>query len=432
MIGASVLALPYWLERKLVDALKPPPRKNPQRRTVSPTLPPMPRSRAAMEFTIAAAQGRFALQKCDECQSVTYPPRETCPNCLSMELSWQDLNPGGVLLAESTVRTSTNTYFRERTPWRIGTVQLDGGLTVLAHIHDDIKPLGRVRMIARTDKSGQGVLMALPEKETEHMNDEAKLRELTCDPKHRRVLITDGRTQSGRALARAVSDAGASIVFVGMSETWRRDGDDDLNAIKGVEIVPLDLTNTDSVNELAAEIGGKTDILINTAEHVRPGGVITGKGVVTARDEMEIYYFGQLRLAQAFGPIMRGRGSDGVNSAAAWVNILSVYALSNMPSFGSNSASQAAALSLSQCLRAEFSGNGVKVVTLFTGPLEEEWRQPLPPPKVTPEGLAAAMVNALQQGLEEVSVGAIAQDVTKRWGENPRLLEREMMSEANA
>ena len=35
----------------------------------------------------------------------------------------------------------------------------------------------------------------------------------------------------------------------------------------------------------------------------------------------------------------------------------------------------------------------------------------------------------VQQGLEEVSVGAIAQDVSKRWGENPRLLERELISE---
>ena len=413
----------------MVDALKPPPKKNPQRRTVSPTLPPLSRSRAAMEFTVAAAEGRFALQKCAACENITYPPREACPVCLSMELRWQEMNPGGILLAESTVRTSTNTYFRERTPWRIGTVQLDDGLTVLAHIHDDIEPLGRVRMIARTDKSGQGVLMALPEKETEHMSDEAKLRELTSDPKHRRILITDGRTQTGRALARALSEAGASIVFVGMSEPWRRDDDDDLGGVKGIEIVPLDLTNTDSVNELAAEIGGKTDILINTTEHVRPGGAMMAKGVITARDEMEIHYFGQLRLAQAFGPVMRARGSDGVNSATAWVNILSVYALSNMPSFGSNSASQAAALSLSQCLRAEFSGSGVKVLNVLMGPLEEDWRQPLPPPKVTPESLAGAVVNALQQGLEEVSVGAIAQDVSKRWGENPRLLERELISE---
>ena len=60
------------------------------------------------------------------------------------------------------------------------------------------------------------------------------------------------------------------------------------------------------------------------------------------------------RLIQAFGPGMRARGADGDNSACAWVNLLSVYALSNWPVYGTTSASQAAALSLSQCLRGDF------------------------------------------------------------------------------
>ena len=42
-----------------------------------------------------------------------------------------------------------------------------------------------------------------------------KLRELTCDPKFRRVLITDGRTAVGQAMAKAFSDAEALVVFVG-------------------------------------------------------------------------------------------------------------------------------------------------------------------------------------------------------------------------
>ncbi|MGI9483484.1 MAG: SDR family NAD(P)-dependent oxidoreductase [Hyphomicrobiales bacterium] len=411
----------------MVDPLARPKKKNPQKRTVSPTLPPMPRSRKALGFTVAAAEGRFSLQKCSGCEAVIHPPREACPLCLSMELFWADISPGGELIAESTIHTSTNTYFRERTPWRIGTVKLDEGPAVLAHIHDDVRSGARVKMIARTDKAGQGVLMALPEKETENMADEAKLRELTCDPKHRRVLITDGRTQIGRAMAEAVSAAGASIVFVGIGEQWRGEtGEDSLREIANVEVMPLDVTDTVSVNELAGEIGGKTDILINTAEHVRPGGAMTSKGLITARDEMEANYFGLLRLIQAFGPAMRGRGADGANSATAWVNLMSVYALSNMPSFGPTSASQAAAYSLSQCLRSEFLGSGVKVMNVLFGPIEEDWRQPLPPPKVTPEALAKAVVGGLQQGLEELSVGAVAEDVVARWKEDPRVLEREL------
>ncbi|MGB5626984.1 MAG: SDR family NAD(P)-dependent oxidoreductase, partial [Woeseiaceae bacterium] len=370
----------------MVEPLRKPPKKNPQKRTVVPTLPPFARSRRALAFTAAAAEGRFVLQRCRDCDSVCYPAREMCPKCWSMALHWEDMPDGGQLIAETTLRSSINTYFRERMPWRIGTIALDGGPSVLAHVHGDVSERSRVRVIARTDKSGQGVMIALPAKETPNMTDDRQLRALTCDPKFRRVLITDGRTELGQATANAMVDAGASIIFVGISENWRPyPGKDELEALPGVEIMPLDITDTISVQELAGEIGGKTDILINTAEYVRPGASMERDGVVTARDEMEINYFGLLRLIQAFGPGMRSRGADGDNSACAWVNLLSVYALSNWSAYGTTSASQAAAYSLSQCLRSEMAGSGVKVVNILFGPLDESWRQPLPPPKVTPD-----------------------------------------------
>ncbi len=411
----------------MTEPLKKPPRKDPQKRTVSPTLPPASRSRKALGFLVAAAEGRFALQQCDDCQTVCHPPREACPKCLSLNLFWRDMPTGGELVAETIIRTSTNSYFRERTPWRTGTVKLDAGVTVMAHIHGDVEQGTRVRMIARTDKSGKGVMMALPEQETDNMADDRQLRELTCDPKHRRVLVTDCRTASGQALAKALSDAGASIVFAGISEAWRPyQGAEALAAIANVEIVPLDLTDTTSVKELAGEIGGKVDILVNNAEYVRPGGALDRDDVVTARDEMEVNYFGPLRLMQAFGGAMRSRGADGVNSACAWVQISSVYALANWPAFGCTSASQAAAVSLGQSLRGELAGSGVKVVNVFSGPLEEDWRQPLPPPKVTPQVLARDVVSGLRQGIEEIVVGDVAKDFMRRFREDPRVVEREL------
>jgi NAD(P)-dependent dehydrogenase (short-subunit alcohol dehydrogenase family)/uncharacterized OB-fold protein len=391
----------------MTEALKRPPKKDPQKRTVTPTLPPGARSRKAIAFSTAAAEGRLALQICAECSHVTYPPREVCPNCWSMDLQWQDIADGGELVSETTLHTSVNNYFRERMPWRIGTIKLDAGPLVLAHLHGDVGENERVKMIARTDKSGQGVLMALPDKETANMADDKQLRELTCDPKHRRVLVTDGRTELGQCTVDALAKAGAAKIFV--------------------EIMPLDVTDTISVNELAGEIGGKTDILVNTAEYVRPGSAMQREGILTARDEMETNYFGLMRLIQAFGPAMRGRGADGDNSACAWVNLLSVYALSNWQVYGTTTASQAAAYSLSQCLRGEFAGSGVKVVNVLFGPLEESWRQPLPPPKVTPKRLADTVVGALRQGIENVTLGPVAADIVCRFKDDPFVLERELM-----
>ena len=86
--------------------------------------------------------------------------------------------------------------------------------------------------------------------------------------------------------------------------------------------------------------------------------------------------------------MLRERGADGPFGACAWVNVLSIWALVNNPAFATFSASLAAAHSLSQCLRTDLLGGGVKVVNVFPGPLEDEWQQLLPPPKLTPEALA--------------------------------------------
>ena len=412
----------------MTDPLTQPPKKNPQIRTRVPTRPSHFRSRAALGIAAAAAEGRFMLQVCADCGVVQYPPRDACCGCLSVELPWQDVSSTGRLIAETTVRTSTNTYFRERTPWRVGTVRLAIGPSVICHIHGDLAVDDEARIVSLLDKSGQGVLFAVPANATANMEDDPQMREMTCDPKFRRVLITDARNENTPALAKALADAQASMIFIGEAESWRPyPGQQAIHAMANIEVLPLDVTDTRSVAELCGEIGGKTDILINNARFVRPGGITGRDDVVFAREEMEVNYFGLLRLAQAFGPAMRGRGADGDNSAAAWVNMMSVHAWSNSPDYGLFSASSAAALSLSQNLRADLWDGGVRVLNIFTGPTEDEWHQPLPPPKVAPAAIARAMIGGLKDGLEDVFVGDVAKDLIDRWRADPKILEREMM-----
>ena len=180
------------------------------------------------------------------------------------------------------------------------------------------------------------------------------------------------------------------------------------------------------MKEQAGEIGGRVDIVINNAEVHRTHGIASRNGVEVARAEMDVNYFGLLRLAQEFGPALKFRGADGQSSATAWVNLLSVFALSNFPAHGTFSASKAAALSLSQCLRAEMRPAGIRVLNVFPGPIEDEWNQMLPPPKLAPEALARAIVGALRDGVEDVYPGDIAQEWLARFSENPKILEREL------
>jgi NAD(P)-dependent dehydrogenase (short-subunit alcohol dehydrogenase family)/uncharacterized OB-fold protein len=393
-----------------------------------PLLPPSLRSRAALGLTAAAALGRFRLQVCAACKAVQYPPRESCHRCLSDRLRWQDQSGVGDLISETTVHHSHDSFFRERMPWRLGMVRLDVGPTLVVHLHGGCRAaISRVRVGARLDKSGQGVLIAFPIDEVPNMADDRQLREMTCDPKFRKVLVTDGKSAVGQAVVRAVAGAGADLVWVGHAEPWKNlPGGADLEALPQVSMLPLDVTDSGSVREMAAEIGARVDIVINTAEVHRTYGIAARRGVEAARAEMDVNYFGLLRLAQELGPVMRARGADGQSSATAWVNLLSIYALSNFPPHGTFSASKAAALSLSQCLRAEMAAGGVRVINVFPGPIDDEWNQTLPPPKLAPMALAKAVVGALRDGVEDVYPGDVAQEWLQRWQENPKILEREL------
>lgn len=408
-----------------------PKRRNPVLRTPQLNLPPGARGRVALGLTAAAAEGRFALQVCADCAAVQYPPREACVRCLSTALRWRAQDGEGLLLATTTLRHSNDLFFRERLPWRVGVVQLDAGPSLIVHLHGEVgEPPARVRVGARLDRAGQAVLIGLPVEETAHMADDPLLRDMASDPRFRKVLVTDGKTAVGQAVVKAMVKAGADLVWAGVAEPWKKlPGLDEIAALPQVSLVPLDLSDGRSVEELAGEIGGKVDIVVNDAEIHRAFGISARRGTDVARAEMDINYFGALRLAQAFGPALKARAADGVANATAWVNLLSIYALSSFPPHGTYSASKAAAFSLAQCLRAEMRPAGIRVVNVFPGPIDDEWNQNVPPPKLAPAALAGAIVGALRDGVEDVYPGEVAQEWLERWRENPKVLERELSAQ---
>ena len=411
----------------MTEPLSPPRHRNPLIRTRQPLLPPAARSRAAQGLTRAAAEGRFALQRCQQCKRFTYPPRDACPNCLSHLLTFVEAPDIGTLVSDTTIHITGDSYFRERTPWRQGIIVADCGPQIIANLHGECVEGAKVRLTLQLDKGGQAVMFALPLKETPHMHDDVAWREMTADPKFRRILITDGRNNVGQALAKSLIKANASRVFVGISEPWKPfKRKDSIRALGGVEIVRRDLTDEHSVADLAADIGAQVDILVNTADHTRPVHLLEAGSARKLREALDATLVSSMRLAQAFGPVMSSRGADGTNSAVAWVNVLSAYALANLPAFGALSVSHAACLSLSQWLRAELRRGGVRVLNAFAGPLDTEWFQTVPPPKVTAAQLAEAIVDGLRRGLEEIYVGEVAHDIRGRLADNPKALEREI------
>ncbi len=411
----------------MIEAPTRPKRKNPLRRTRAPALPPQPRSRRSHALADVAARGEFSLQRCEGCETYLYPARDACPVCLGGELPVTAAPRGGVILSETTINVPADVYFRERAPWRTGLVKLDCGPTVVAHLHGDCQEQGRVSMSLQLDKSGNAVAFARPNEATPNAENDPQWREMTADPTFRRVLVTDGRNELGQEVAAAMAAAGATTVYVGVANAWKPfTGKERLLAIPQVQLVDLDIADERSATELADDIGHRIDILVNTAHHAREGGLLSRRGVAAVREELEQSFLGFVHLSQAFGPVMRARGADGFNSAAAWVNVLSVYAHANWPRFGFFSASQAATLSLSQCLRAELRTGGIRLVNIFTGPLDTEWFQLIPHPKVAPRAVAAAIVKSLKDGTEDVFVGDVAEDLRRRLASSPKAVEREL------
>jgi NAD(P)-dependent dehydrogenase (short-subunit alcohol dehydrogenase family)/uncharacterized OB-fold protein len=365
-----------------------------------------------------AATGRFVLQDCVDCGFVTYPPRDTCPKCWGA-LAWTDHPRGAQVVSETTIRVTTDLYFRDHLPWRMGKVALDAGPVALAHLHGGLKVGDRAEIQLVLDRGGNAALFALPDGGDPDMTDR-QWREFVVPVKDRTILVSDARGAIGRSIVGALHAAGARLVVAGMAPPARTaDLSDELFALDGVQPVPLDLTDQVSVVECMSKIGGPLDIVINSARFVRAGGVSRDGNLTDQRRAFELSAMGLSRLAQSCAPLLSGRPS------AAFVDILSAHALAPDAGLAAYSASEAARHSLLQSFRHEMRSTGVRVLSVFTGPTDDEDHQSVPPPKVPPARIARGVIAALEGGLEQSCIGDVAADALKRWTEDPALYARE-------
>lgn len=386
-----------------------PERRDPLRRKVERHVPPPARSRALHAMSARAAQGRFVLQRCTDCAAVTYPPRDVCPACWG-ELAWADQPNGATLIAETTVRVTTDPYFRDHMPWRAGTIALDAGPVAMAHLSPRLAVGERADVRLMIDKGGNAALFALKAGETPDMTD-SQWREFVVPVRDATILVTDGASAIGRAVVEALKGAGAASIVAGVAAPARAPA---LEGVAGVRLVPLDLTDTRSVSECLTDISGPIDIVVNTARHVRDG-----HGLIDQRRALEVGVLGLSRLIAGVTPMLAGRPS------AAFVDIASIAALvpdATRPGF---SAAEAARLSLLHSFRHAMRGAGVRVMTLFTGAVDDEDHQSVPLPKVAPGRIGKAVVDALENGRETSCVGDAATDALARWSADPALAIRE-------
>jgi NAD(P)-dependent dehydrogenase (short-subunit alcohol dehydrogenase family) len=102
-------------------------------------------------------------------------------------------------------------------------------------------------------------------------------------------------------------------------------------------------------------------------------------------------------------------------SQGAIVNVLSNSALAALPVVPAYSISKAAAFSLSQSLRALLAGQGVTVHAVLAGPVDTDMSRDLDAPKASPESVARAIFDGVDNGDEEIFPDPMSESMADSW-----------------
>jgi len=234
----------------------------------------------------------------------------------------------------------------------------------------------------------------------------------------RTVLVTGASRGLGRTLSLAFADAGTRQVFAGVRK------ESDLGSLSGDRITPikLDVTSDDDIN--ATRQLGAIDILVNNAGVASYGNPVA-MNLDDAMREMEVNYFGALKMTRALAPAMVERGEGMI------VNVATAFAKINLPLVGTYCASKAALLSLGQALRAYLKDKGVHVMTVMPTTIDTDMAKGADVPKMTTEFVAGEVLRHIREESIDPPIGEEAEGILEGLRNDPLALE-EMLSNIRA
>ena len=178
------------------------------------------------------------------------------------------------------------------------------------------------------------------------------------------VLLSGASSGIGKEAARTLKKAGAVVYGAARRMEMMKDLESD-----GIRVLPLDLTDEDSIEACAKSIikrEGRIDILVNNAGY-GSYGAIEDVPISEARRQFEVNVFGLARLTQAVLPSMRAKRFGRI------INISSIAGKIYTPFGGWYHATKFALEAFSDCLRLEVEPFGIKVVVIEPGGIKTEW-----------------------------------------------------------
>jgi NAD(P)-dependent dehydrogenase (short-subunit alcohol dehydrogenase family) len=211
------------------------------------------------------------------------------------------------------------------------------------------------------------------------------------------ILITGANRGLGAALVEEALKRGVTRIYAATRQPYN-------HADPRVSNLVLDITNEALVQAAARQVP-ELDILINNAGYA-------GYDDLTDRAALErhlaVNLFGPFTMVNAFLPALE-RSQHGII-----LNVLSTAALAALPIIPSYAISKAAAFSFSQSLRARLHGR-VRVAIAFPGPIDTEMSATLNAPKASPQSVAAALLDGLHNGDEEIFPDAASAPLATPW-----------------
>ena len=211
------------------------------------------------------------------------------------------------------------------------------------------------------------------------------------------VLITGANRGIGRALVEEALRRGAKRVYAGSRGS--------LDVVdERVTPLMLDVTSAEQIEKAARQVGN-LDILINNSG-IAPYDDLSDPAVV--EQTLAVNFFGMYKVSRAFVPMLK-------RSKGAIVNNLSLMALAPLPLTPSYAISKAAALSMTQSLRALLAGEGVAVHGVFLGPVDTDMTRGFEIPKASPESVAAGIFDGLANGEEDIFPDPLSESIADGW-----------------
>ena len=229
--------------------------------------------------------------------------------------------------------------------------------------------------------------------------------------KDKTVLITGANRGVGRALVVEALALGAKRVYAGTR------GALDVSDARVTPLV-LDVTSASQIAEAAGAVAA-LDVLINNA-----GVAIYGdfSNLDLIAQHLAVNLFGTLNVTRAFLPLLK-------RSRGAIVNILSLAAVASAPFMPAYSISKAAALNMTQTLRAFLLSQGVAVHGVILGPVDTDMNRGLDIPKAAPASVAQGVFAGLANGEDEIFPDSASQSIAEGWrGGVVKALERQFQA----